>query len=485
MKEVLALFAKRLKASGMDELIHASDCVVVGFSGGADSSLLLFLLHEYLKGSAVHLAAAHLNHMIRGEEADRDEAFCRKVAEKYGIECYTKRVDVPRLARDGGSVEEVARRERYAFFDEIRKAQGGRVLAATAHNADDHLETVLFNLVRGSAAVGMCGIPPIRDGIYIRPLLPYLGREIRRMCHEMSIEYVVDSTNLHTEYTRNKIRATVVPALCDITEEPQIAALRMSAALRVDNECLDRISDEFHSELNGNRAKVDALISLHDAVLSRVLIRMYRDAVSLKDARLSLERVHIDEIISHLRGECTKFEISVPGRISFFRDGESAGFRDTSKAAVVDKIPEKLEIDVPVTKNGYVILLKRQSDIKLLPHNENIYNLSIHKAISFDKINGKFKVRTRAEGDVFRYGGMTRRVKKLFSEGKFPQDVRDRIPIIEDGEGIVWIPGFPVRDGLRPKDGEEIAEIFCFKLSDFEKCCKLSDYELKIKTKLK
>ena len=117
MKDVISLFAKRLKASAMDMLIREADSVVVAFSGGADSSLLLFLLNEYLKGSDIRLAAAHLNHMIRGDEADRDEEFCRKTAEEYGVDFYSKRVDIPALLQSGGSIEEVARRERYAFFE--------------------------------------------------------------------------------------------------------------------------------------------------------------------------------------------------------------------------------------------------------------------------------------------------------------------------------------------------------------------------------
>ena len=177
------------------------------------------------------LEAAHLNHMIRGDEAERDENFCRETAERLGVRLYVRRRDVPALAITGGSIEEVARRERYSFFDDICRNSKPKTLVATAHNADDNLETVLFNLMRGSGLRGMCGIPPIRDGKYIRPLLTFSGEEVRGICRTDGIPFVFDSTNAETDYTRNRIRQRIVPELRAVAPTVESAALRMSVAI--------------------------------------------------------------------------------------------------------------------------------------------------------------------------------------------------------------------------------------------------------------
>ena len=143
--------------------------VLVGFSGGADSALLLSLLSQT---DGITVAAAHLNHCIRGEEAIRDEYFCRRFCDENRITLYTKRVDVPKLAHESGlGIEEAARSARYEFFNDVCLEHGYDVIA-TAHNADDNLETVLLHLVRGTGLDGLCGIPPKRENI-IRPLILY------------------------------------------------------------------------------------------------------------------------------------------------------------------------------------------------------------------------------------------------------------------------------------------------------------------------
>lgn len=156
MKRLLEKFGKGISA------VKNAEKLIVALSGGADSSLLLDLACRYFENASTTVEAAHLNHMIRAEEADRDEAFCRVKAEQYGIKLHVKRVDIPALTANGGGTEEVARRERYAFFEELwheNSEKGISTYILTAHNADDNLETVIFNLLRGSALKGMCGIP--------------------------------------------------------------------------------------------------------------------------------------------------------------------------------------------------------------------------------------------------------------------------------------------------------------------------------------
>ena len=172
--------------SGMSE----DTPILVGLSGGADSSALLHMLSVYRKQSGAKIYAAHVNHGIRGAEADRDEEFCKEYAGSLGVEIFVLRADVPALAKERGeSVETAARGLRYSYFEQIMRENNIPILA-TAHNANDNLETVIFNIARGSGLSGVCGIPECRrtnHGIVIRPILSMEKREI--------IEYWVLSKN--------------------------------------------------------------------------------------------------------------------------------------------------------------------------------------------------------------------------------------------------------------------------------------------------
>ena len=211
-------FYDSLTRFGLAEAMRRTGCVIAAYSGGADSTCLLYHLAHWCAENNVRLLAAHVNHGIRGDDADRDEAFCRETCETLGIPLAVRRENVPELARQTGrGLEETAREVRYTFFDEL-SAQHGGALIATAHNADDQLETVLFHLLRGSGLRGLCGIDPLRDGRFLRPLIADSGADIRRWCADNRIPYVTDATNADTDYTRNFIRHRLLPPMEEITK---------------------------------------------------------------------------------------------------------------------------------------------------------------------------------------------------------------------------------------------------------------------------
>ena len=462
MDKLLLEFEKSIKAiDGFDAPV--ADKIIVAYSGGADSSLLLHLTVRYFTPLGVAVEAAHLNHMIRGEEAYRDEEFCRNTAEELGIRCHIKRVDIPSMCEDGGSVEEVARRERYAFFESLiaeNDSHGVNTCVFTAHNADDNLETVLFNLVRGTALKGLCGIPSIRGGRYVRPILFLTGAEVREACELFSIAYVTDSTNLESDYTRNYIRHNIIPHLERLCPTPQQSTLRMCAALKADEAFIE-------GEVRSFLEKSDAAVSvsefekLHTAVSSRVLIRLYDEYAASVGTTSHLEKVHVDGILERLEKREFPFSISVPSGISFVCDGVTLRFEKRQRKQSVSDTskPVTLEKNTPVEFMGGEVILTDNIERLYTENGENIYNLFIHKGIKFDKIKGKLKIRTRENGDVFRFGGMTRKVKRLFCDRKIPSHERETLPIVFDDDGIAWIPGFPVRDDLKPSDNAGICHL--------------------------
>ncbi len=455
MDSLLSRFEKSISSvCGFD--ISENSKIIVAYSGGADSSLLLHLTVRCFVSRGVTVEAAHLNHMIRGDEAFRDEEFCIEAAKSLDICCNVRRADIPALCRDGGSVEEVARRERYAFFNELIKQNeknGVKAYVFTAHNADDNLETVLFNLVRGSALKGMCGIPNIRDGKFVRPLLFMTGSEIRKTCDSFGITYVTDSTNLESDYTRNYIRHNIVPHLEKLCPTPQDSVMRMCASLKADEDFIDGEVRKFLKDWDA-KVPVNQFAGLHTAVKSRVLIKLYDEYAASVDASAHLEKVHVDAILERMNVDTDHFSISVPSGISFVCDGTCLWFEKCEKNKGTDTFKKTvfLEKNTPVEFLGGEIILTDDINKLSYENHENIYNLFIHKGIKFDKIKGKLKIRTRENGDVFRFGGMTRKVKRLFCDRKIPAHEREILPLVCDDDGIVWIPGFPVRDEVKPTD---------------------------------
>ena len=204
--------------------------VLLAFSGGADSMALLDMMQKEYPTAPILLA--HVNHGIRGEEALRDRAFCENVAKERGIEIAILDADVPALAKEKGqSIEEAAREVRYAFFAELMEKRNIPLLL-TAHHADDHLETVLFRIARGTGLSGLCGIAPIRPfgaGDLARPLLGFTKQEILQYCKENVLSFVTDSTNADTAYARNRIRADILPIMEELYTDASHRAVRMRA----------------------------------------------------------------------------------------------------------------------------------------------------------------------------------------------------------------------------------------------------------------
>jgi len=423
-------FCRYMAEEGMDAMIRRTGGVLVGFSGGADSSLLLFFLHKYCLETGVQLYAAHVHHGIRGEEADRDEAFCRRRAEEMHIPYYLHKADIPRIAAERGlGLEETARQVRYACFREITAdLPNPDIPVATAHNADDNLETVLFHLCRGSGLHGLCGIPPIREERYIRPLLPFTGEEIRLFCREASIPYIEDGTNAQTEYTRNFIRHEIVPKLKQIQPNPERAVFRTAQLLREDDSYLEKRASEI---INGRtKLPVSALRDQPFVIASRILRQMYHTARA-PGCDGTLSRGHIDDILRGITGEGTRYTVCLPDKV-YFRL-ENGYFRFAGEEPQTERevgIPMEFPDGEGIFENEYyVMILSRKNHKKATSEFENIYKLSIQQPINFAKIKSVLRLRTRLPGDTIRYGGMTRKLKKLFSEAHIVPEERERLPI--------------------------------------------------------
>ena len=293
--------------------------LLVALSGGADSSALLYLLCRLREQRRFPLYAAHVNHSIRteayGNEAQRDEDFCKSICASANVKLFVANVDVPQIAKETGqSLETAAREARYSFFADIMNDLGIKALV-TAHNADDNLETQIFNLCRGCGIDGICGIPEkrlfdrVENGVIVRPILSAPKQEILDLCTLNGIEFVTDSTNLEDDCTRNRIRHNILPELRALFNSPERSGLRLAATAREDSDFIrseaDRVILEQHEKIS-----VSLLNSLHPSVAKRVLKTLYENT-----STQNLESTHVEELLAFAKSEKSG-KISLPGKIT-------------------------------------------------------------------------------------------------------------------------------------------------------------------------
>ncbi len=419
--------------------------ILVAFSGGADSHALLHLLCRYSKVFGARIYAAHVNHGIRGAEADRDEAFCREISQNYGVTFFCERVDVPKIAKQTGkSVELAARDERYAFFSRLMKQE--RIgLLAVAHNANDNLETVIYNMTRGSGLSGLCGIPVTREcdgGLLIRPILSMTREDILDYCKEFSLDYVTDSTNADTEYTRNKIRSHIIPILKQINPSVERNVVVQSKILLGDSCLLDSLADEFLEKeaLPDSSVPLHALNNCAPSIAARAIIDLYRSSFSS-----SLERSHVEDVISLCQKGTPHSRISLPEGAYAYIEKDSLFIADSYPGS------EDIQEYFIEARDGENFISQTNCEIVIGSTQKkiNIYKKSIQLSIDSAKINGALILRSRRPGDKILSGGMHKSVKKLMCDKKIPVDIRARLPIICDDSGIVAIPFVAVRDGCK------------------------------------
>ncbi len=448
-------FPKNFTAPHSISGIPKSAPILVAFSGGADSSALLYLMAEYGRIHGATVYAAHVNHMIRGEEADRDEAHCARTAEKLGIKLFIKRADVPSLAKERGeSVETCARNVRYEFFDSLMEEYKIPLLA-TAHNANDNLETMIFNMIRGSGLSGMCGIPQTRScrgGRIIRPILGMSREEILDVCEKLGIAYVTDSTNTDTDYTRNKIRSLVIPTLTEINSAAVDNAARLSRSLRSDLACLEGMTDMFLENIEEDMSVNTRMLTDSPlAIANRAVMAVYKEMCE----GASLENVHLEAIMGLCRANVPHSTLHLPhkiearienGRLYMEKRSDSITYSDSFEAKLVEGENFISEI------NAKIIIGNSQSNI-------NVYKNSILLYFASDKIIGSLTARERLAGDKIRIHGVNKSVKKLMCDKKIPLDVRKRLPVICDSEGIVAVPSVGICDRLWTKDKQNSVKL--------------------------
>ena len=423
--------------------------VLLAFSGGADSMALLDMMQKEYPNTPILLA--HVNHGIRGEEALRDRNFCEKVAKERELEIAIIDVDIPAFAKERGqSLEEAAREVRYAFFADLMKERNIPLLL-TAHHADDHLETILFRIARGTGLSGLCGIAPIRHfegGHLVRPLLGFTKAEILQYCKEQKLDFVIDSTNADTTYARNRIRAEVVPVLEDLYADASHRAVQMSTELCEDEAYLQRLAKEFVEENTTVRGISHLhLQKAHPAIRRRALQIWFE-----KERGATLESVHLQALFRLVKSGDATARVALP-------TGVSAYCTARGRLSLTKTKPQPIgEYTLPLTVGEYSI---PNTDI-------SISVTPIEEPEKLDASEGNTLVlvgewkdlqqtlvwRNRREGDVILRGKMHRKLRRLYAQIGMPTELRKSLPLLCRGEEIVWAPFVGISDDLKEKNAK-------------------------------
>jgi tRNA(Ile)-lysidine synthase len=416
------------------------DQIFVALSGGADSVALLLVLVQESTCRNWTVRAIHINHHLRGAESSRDEEFCSTLCRKLGVPLSVVDVDVTAYCEMNKhlSIETAARELRYDAFERLPQ---GKI--ATAHTLSDSVETMLFNLVRGTGLDGIRGIPPVRGRI-VRPLIEVTRGQVENFCQQCGQSFVIDSSNASPKFTRNRLRLDVVPVLKEINPSFEAAAGRLMRLAAGDINYLEQAADHLlRSATEPSGLVVRKIANLHPALRTRIIRRYLNteghnideQTILRADALLQSKRgsmqISREKILVNSRG-VLKMESPANRIPGFLRNIEPDAFQKVIRVRLAD---------------GRWMTIRWLSlrDIKLFV---NYIPLEFKNAIDCDRISRSLVLRGRRPKDSLRQWGRgcTKTLKKLINEAAVPLSARDRLAVLEDKGQLIWAEGFGVRD---------------------------------------
>jgi len=438
-------------------MISHGDKVVIAISGGSDS---VGLLHQllFLEELNLNLIAAHFNHKLRGDESERDAVFVERLAKKLGVQFeYGEARANDFRNKKPLSPEDAARRLRYEFLEDVLKRNKAQRIA-TAHTLDDQAETVIMRILRGSGSKGLSGIPPV-NGNVIRPLIEIPKKEIRDYLRFNRIRWVDDSSNVSTQFLRNKIRLKLIPLLKEINPSISQVLHRSSEIFRIESDfialCVNEVFKSVIAKKQfgylGNSKKY---LSQNKAVRLGIL----RKTVELLKGDLkSVSAIHLLAIDELIESDKSSGEVILPENIRFNKGYQL--FCISEKAKFNENYNYKINGQGSFEfKNGLKVDIEVSSD-------KSHWDDEAVGFFSAKKVGFPIVVRNYKPGDRFRPLGIKgfKKVKDLFIDEKVPRFLRKSVPIFETTEGIIWVGG--IRNDDRFKVGKRESKFLKIKIS--------------------
>ena len=447
-------------------MFQPGDSVLVGVSGGPDSVALLHALLAFVPMFSLRLGIVHLNHSLRREDSDYDAKFVESLAEKLDLPFYMKKENVRKYQRlHKLSTEEASRRVRYALFGYISERYGFNKIAL-GHNSDDNAELILMYLFRGSGAPGISGIPPVRDGKIVRPLIRLRRSEITDFLASKSIDYVLDKSNTDTKFLRNKIRHNLIPVLKSSYNPKIIETLnRFSSIIQHENEWIEDITDSLFKQCVQAAERGRVTLSVKNLNREHVAAkrRIIRKAIAI--VKGDLRRIsyrHIEAAIDLLQNGIFYKSLDLPDRIRIKRHKEelTVSKEKTSLREFNVKPTDaaSLSFEYRILKPGTLLMKEIGIKIRLKLLQAGIEGFpaifSDERMTAFfdmDHLDFPLTLRNFRPGDRFTPLGMsgTQRVKKYFVDKKVHPADRANCPVLLSCGKIIWVVGHRIDDSVK------------------------------------
>jgi tRNA(Ile)-lysidine synthase len=429
-------------------LIAAREKVVIGVSGGIDSTTLLYAMNRIKELVPFAIGIAHVNHQLRGKESERDQAFVEEIAEKLGLPCHVSRVDVTAHARQQGLSSQHAGRElRYRFFDELCKAYGYDRIAI-AHNRNDQAETFLLRVIKGTGMHGLSSIPMARGRI-IRPLLTTSRSEIESYAVAHAVPHVEDSSNIKNNYERNFVRNRIMPLFEELNSRAAEKIVSLLGDIAGINELLDRKTDDAFDRALRREGKdilftTDILRDLPEEIRFRVISRI----LMLLDSRIIPLREHVRLIEKSLLSRRPNNSVDLPHGITVRRDYGSMVFTTQRPT------PQHQTVYPIVTGDNKVPELGLTLNVTLKNRGPEEIGRGPCTAFFDAALMGDLTIRTFRTGDRFVPLGMSGSVKlkDYFISRKIPLQKRRSLPLLLSNNDIIWIIGERIDDRFKVTD---------------------------------
>lgn len=439
------------------ELLHQGDRVLIGLSGGADSVCLFLILLELSKEYNLTLLPVHINHGIRGEEAERDASFCEKLCEIHGLTCQVYHIPVPELAKEHGwTLEEAGRNARYQVFSEWKGA-GRCDRIAVAHHKNDQAETVLFQMFRGSRLKGLSGMEACH-GAVIRPLLTVTREEIEVYLKEKEQDFCIDRTNFEEEYTRNRIRHHILPEAVRVQPRAVEHIVETAEYLgRVEN-FLEKLSTELYRAAVSIPQKAEEpwklsveLLSHSEQLLSERVV--YQVLCQASGGKKDITAAYVRDCMELLEKQ-TGRQIQLPGGLVAKKTyGELWIGREegTTEAVFYGISSFPFEKVLPDGRILRLFIEKNKQKEVFVP--KSTYT----KWFNYDKIREIVALRTLQEEDqmVLYTDGRGKRAAEVLKDAKIPKEEREKLWLLATGNQVLWIPGIRGSEAYRVTEETE------------------------------